>query len=217
MKSLGLPTIVATAALLLGGCDDSFHFDVLDGGSPGSDASTIDDQSVAADVAQPPTACTDDTTCPAPSHCDLPSGTCVACVSDDQCAGVSGHPRCDTALHRCVECGNNQDCGSSSVCESSTHMCVRVCTDENQCVAPSVHCNEILQRCYECTSNSECLSPSRPRCELLTGRCFQCTSNAHCSGATHRCDVATFTCVECIAGSDCASGLCNPATRTCIN
>jgi len=209
----------ALAAAVLCGCDASFSFDPL--GADAADAAIADDQAVAADVtvdvAQPPKGCADDTTCPAPSHCDLPSSTCVACVSDDHCIGVSGRPQCDTALHRCVECGNNTDCGSNAVCESSTHLCVHVCTEDFQCSAPSSHCNEILKRCYECTQNAECVSPSRPRCELLTGRCVQCTNSIHCSGATRRCDVATFTCVECVEGTDCASGVCNPATRTCIN
>ena len=196
-------------AALLSGCDGSFRFDPQEG----ADAST----DVQADVAPPP-ACTDDTSCLVEgAHCDVPSGACVACVADEHCVGVLGRPRCDTALHRCVECGNNQDCGNFAVCESSTHLCVRTCTEDFQCVAPSSHCSELKKRCFECTGNGECSTSGRPRCELLTGRCVQCTNNTHCSGTTRRCDVATFTCVECVDGNDCASGACNPTTRTCVN
>lgn len=206
----GRPTLLVLTALLLAGCNDSFHFDVSSDDASPPDAGTSD--------VVLPSPCTDDTACPlAGLHCDVSSGTCVACASDDHCVGVSGRPRCDTALHRCVECGDNQDCGNLSFCESSVHLCVRVCSEESGCVAPSKHCDESNQRCFECTSNSECKDAARPRCELLTGRCVTCTNNTHCSGATPRCDVATFTCVECVNGADCASGVCDPSTLTCVH
>ena len=122
--------------MLLAACDASFHFDAA-----GADASSPDAQS---------SACTDDTSCSAGLHCDLPSATCEACVSDEHCAGVSGRPRCDTALHRCVECGTNQDCGNLSVCENTTHLCVRSCTEDSACTAPAGHCDTVKKRCFEC-------------------------------------------------------------------
>ena len=96
---------VAPAAALFIACNGEFHFD------EGADASTG-------------AGCSSDKDCKLSTlHCDVSSAQCVACIDDTQCTEL-GRPRCDAALHACVECGSNQDCGSNGTCEPSTRKCV---------------------------------------------------------------------------------------------
>ncbi len=171
----------------------------------------------AADAAKVP-ACTKDTECGlAALHCDVVSGTCVACVSDDQCKAGDKH-RCDAALHRCVECGVDGDCGANKVCVPGTRRCATTCTQLSDCVFLGDFCDTTKHICARCTDDSICnADPDTPICSPVDD-CVQCVTDATCPAAKPRCDRTSGTCVQCLASADCASSapLCNPTTSACV-
>jgi hypothetical protein len=150
-------------------------------------------------------------------HCDVPSGTCVACLEDKHCT-ESGARRCDTAAHRCVECGVPSDCGDSDeTCEPTTHHCVHKC---GSCPFLT-SCDTGRGICVGCTKDPDCVDDDRHVCEKASGRCVQCTVDAQCAGVsgTPRCDPTIGRCVKCLAATDCPSDkpLCDPVNRECTS
>ncbi len=147
-------------------------------------------------------------------HCDSVSEQCVACTTDAHCTAL-GMPRCDAALHACVECGSTQDCGSNAVCEPSTRKCIPTCVQDSNCPASTPHCKD--SRCFECASHDDCHEP-RKACQRASGRCVECESEKDCSESKVHCDLATSRCVTCRNSSDCSPSAptCDPATNTCV-
>src|SRR5262249_30829426 len=97
----GLAAFLLAAAALAVSCREEIRFDDLSTGP-----------------------CKTDPDCVLPSlHCN--GGACVACTADAHCT-AAGFPRCDMALHRCVECGVSADCGTGRVCH--TGHCATPCT-----------------------------------------------------------------------------------------
>jgi Cys-rich repeat protein len=173
-----------------------------------------------ADAAPPPAGCTKDVECGLSTlHCDVVSGTCVACVSDDQCSGASKH-RCDAALHRCVECGVDGDCGMGNVCVPGTRRCATTCHQLSECVILGDFCDTTRNICARCTDDSICKAadPDTPVCSPI-GDCVECVTDATCTAAKPRCDRTTGSCVQCLGASDCKAGapLCNPTTSACVS
>jgi len=68
-----------------------------------------------------PTSCGADLQCRAPTPRCSESGSCVACLSDDDCP-IDGARRCD-AQGRCVACHDSEDCGDNQTCDLSTGTC----------------------------------------------------------------------------------------------
>ena len=157
--------------------------------------------------------CANDTDCPLASlHCDVTSGACFPCVDDTACAG-SSLPRCDTALHVCVECGSSQDCaGQNAVCTES-QRCAQACLSPSEFPASSPYCdlNELM--CASCTSGAPCASGV---CDHESGRCVECNVDSQCPG--RYCQRALGKCVDCVFSSQCPANapVCDPASWTCI-
>jgi hypothetical protein len=154
------------------------------------------------------TGCGEDRDCLLPSlHCD--SNHCVACTSDAHCASPT--PRCDMALHRCVECGVTADCTGGAVC--FTGHCEVPCSAT--CPAATPICDE--EACVQCDEGKGCeTSPMGPYC--VRHVCSRCMTDANCSGATPRCDPVTHQCVACQQNVDCppATPLCDPTAGRCL-
>jgi hypothetical protein len=139
-------------------------------------------------------------------HCN--GGQCVACATDAHCT-APGLPRCDVALHRCVECGIAADCGSGRVCYQ--RRCATPCAAG--CPASAPICDDV---CQVCDDNAGCHgSPSGPLC--LEHVCGACRDDTACAGPTPHCDVVRHTCVECQKNADCpaARPLCDVGAGTC--
>jgi len=156
--------------------------------------------------------CKTDPDCLLPSmHCN--SGACVACTMDAHCA-APGFPRCDLALHRCVECGVAADCGTGRVCH--TGHCAAPCTaGTTVCPASAPICDD--GTCAQCDDGKGCAgSPAGPIC--FEHVCGACANDTACGGATPRCDPVTHDCVECQQNPDCpaARPLCDVGVGTCV-
>ncbi len=230
------------------GCNGEFRFDdVLDGGStlfdasrpspvdvvdarPPSDPDTsvlphpaldaAPDTSVAADATAPRAGCHVDGDCKlATLHCDVISGTCVACTTDAQCVAL-GSRRCDAALHRCIECGLDSDCATGQRCEPSTRRCVTTCTTITGCPATTPFCDLPRSTCIRCHSDVECvvLSGDAHTCDPANGLCVDCIDDGQCKPSVPRCDRTRGKCVQCTGSGDCpaTAPLCDPVASACV-
>jgi hypothetical protein len=188
---------IGLVALLLAGCRVTLHF----AGSP--DATM-------------PFHCVNDDDCPLTSlHCESVSGQCLPCASDANC-GSATQPRCDAALHICVQCGTSQDCASGWQCEPTTRTCVESCASSLDCGASGTWCSDD-GTCAECDDDHECASSSRPFCDPATDRCAACVYDAQCSTASPHCNRTIGRCVRCTTSSDCDPGtVCDPTVWNCI-
>jgi hypothetical protein len=129
--------------------------------------------------------------------CDVETGQCVQCVTDDECAYLGNDV-----------CLSNHTCG---------------CTADAQCAGRAVgtRCVSTAQQCG-CDSPADCPSASAPAC--ATAHQCGCGSNAECAGDAGApgydvCDTATGLCVECVTDSDCTdpnNRVCDPTTNLCL-
>lgn len=148
-------------------------------------------------------------------RCDQPSGSCVECTRDEHCAGTT-KPRCDLALHRCVECGSPIDCLPGQVCEAATRRCVRACGDGSTCLLDAPICDVTRGLCVRCFGDTQCLG-SDGECLVAAGKCVQCLESSQCGAPTARCDPVDRRCVECAGPADCSNGrVCDPRTGACV-
>lgn len=195
------------------GCSAEFRF----GGR--TDGSAPDDVDSSLDVVVDSSRCTKDTDCIVPAlHCDTVTGACVACTIDAHCT-TPGFPRCDVALHRCVQCGSTADCPSIDACEPITKTCVQKCTSSSSCPLEARTCDTAKGFCVQCKGTGECSGAgAKLICDPNNGRCVECTSDGQCmSPSRPRCDVTQGTCVRCIQTADCPGGkLCDPKTGECV-
>jgi hypothetical protein len=199
-----------TAALTYGllACNESFHFDVRSTDGGGNDAGDGGDGTDGG--------CSQDTMCGG-LECDVASGSCVDCLSDDDCT-VKGLPRCEPTNHICVACLNGPDCAKRQKCDTVTNRCLDSCFDaDDACPVDGFSCSADLGLCIECASSTSCAgSPNGSHCDIPIGRCVQCTGNAECPSATPFCDRRTGTCQACILSTACSAGsVCDPTTLTC--
>ena len=126
--------------------------------------------------------------------CDLDSanGTCVECLTDDDCAHQDNGKKCLKSVKQCVECVKDYDCAmyaSKKFCKKTTGSCVtclpgRLEGDEgafakyvlNPEVCPeSSQCNEATNECVECAEDSHCTKEMFPLCD--GGYCKSTTSD----------------------------------------
>jgi len=199
-----------TAAVAYGllACNDAFRFDVppaSDGGGNGGDGAE-------AATGQ----CTSDATCGG-LHCDVASGSCVACLGDGDCT-TGGLLRCEPTTHVCVACLNRPDCKTRQDCDTVTHRCLDACFDgDDPCPGAGFVCAEDLGRCIECKKSASCAgSPSGSVCDVPIGRCVQCSGNAQCPSSKPVCDRRTGQCAVCVVSATCGAGAaCDPTTLTC--
>lgn len=124
--------------------------------------------------------------------CDVDTGRCVECTSDDPAFCVDDTPRCNPDTMMCVACLTMSDCTNPA----------------------AARCNISTNECGPCQSASDCTSvEDAPICE--DGTCVECTpenENEDCDGRT--CNPETFkctatpigsvgTCEPCVTDSDC--------------
>ncbi|HVR64349.1 MAG TPA: hypothetical protein VMU50_20755 [Polyangia bacterium] len=158
----------------------------------------------------------DDASCATDADCGIASlhclaGACVACAADLHCT-TPGLPRCDLALHRCVECGVSSDCPGNQTCRAS--HCATTCASVAVCPATAPRCDDGF--CVQCDDGVGCPASAASRC--LGHRCVGCTADTDCGGVTPRCDVVTRACVQCQGNTDCSSAtpLCDPTAGRCL-
>jgi hypothetical protein len=174
--------------------------------------------------------------------CDVPTNTCVGCLSDSECSGPK--PICDATLLACRACTSNADCGGTTPPQCDTlagsanlGVCVACVADLN-CPPAAPRCNPATNACEQCLTGTDCggdtpvcksgqcqkcasdtdCSGATPACEVW-GACGQCSSTnaAACTGGTGVCDHPTGACVACEFNPDCvgATPTCNTTTHTC--
>lgn len=164
-------------------------------------------------------ACSTGPDCPLSSlHCEPVAGACVPCLVDAHCARKERR-RCDTASHRCVQCGLSTDCEDAEGCEPITHRCVRLCGDGGACPSDAPTCDLRRGLCIGCTVDGACRSGDKPFCENASGMCVECLSDENCSSSSRpRCDHGTAKCVQCLAASDCPGDkpVCDPDPGECV-
>jgi hypothetical protein len=160
--------------------------------------------------------CTSDRDCSFPGLvCDTTSGACVACLDDSQCT-IPERPRCDSALHQCVECGTSGDCASNEICEPTSHHCIPTCFDGGSCPQTAPNCDPYRGVCMQCSSSIDCVSFAGRVCNPASGTCVECVWDAQCFPPMGRCNQATDQCVGCLTSGDCdMNQVCDPSTYTC--
>ena len=216
MTSLRARCSLVITVLFMGACDGEIRLDddasIDSASADGAFESTGDGRS---DVGG---SCKADPDCKlATLHCYLPAAVCVPCLTDAHCTSDGEH-RCDTAAHRCVECGVASDCSGDETCEPITRRCVHRCGDGGGCSSDE-KCDSARGICVECTDDSQCTKDAK-FCEKPSGRCVQCVTDASCSasGDRPRCDATRAVCVHCLTGADCGGDkpLCDPASGECV-
>jgi hypothetical protein len=109
--------------------------------------------------------------------CDESTGFCIEqgseieCTADDLSNCFPGQ-QCDVA-GRCVQCINDDDCGTGTTCNEAT----------GSCISSNI-----------CSSDADC--GSGRRCALATGECIvpECEDDNDCDDSRENCDEATYTC-----------------------
>jgi hypothetical protein len=127
-------------------------------------------------------------------------GANVGCLLDADCTS-SDVPRCEPALHVCVECvGLTGDCAnqSKSRCNRVTNKCALPCATNGDCA--SGVCDTGQGVCAQCLNDSQC-KPDNPRC--VQERCVGCLSAQDCPPREHCWQTA---CVACVTDADCPEG-----------
>lgn len=164
---------------------------------------------------QDPGGCGVETDCPGGLHCDIGLRSCVACVVDAHC-GSGDRPRCDAALHRCVECGVASDCEPTERCQPETRRCVATCGDGGTCPSDAPFCDEARGLCLECLGDGDCTEGDRSRCDAARGLCVACRTGGDCEAESPLC-TSEGQCVECAGSSDCPpeAPFCDPEAGEC--
>jgi hypothetical protein len=188
---------------------------------------------------EPMTGCVWDGDCtrnPAGQYC-ANDGTCVACLTNDNCPIGS----VCTAQHKCssaTSCVSDANCPSSAPhCRPSDHFCAE-CATAPQCPLGQVCRNGNCEAAVNgCLSNADCRPPLAV-CETSTRQCIGCNTNddcgAFCVGGMCQpcmtdldCDEAfllegriycdgNHACVQCVSTVQCSDGqVCGP-TGACI-
>ncbi len=192
--------------------------------------------------------CTATEGCNSPQVCDVafPGGRCITtgCTKNDDCAGTSATPICDTTAKKCVACtetagcttgvcdlsvsgGQCVDClddnkcsGATPVCDTTAKKCV-ACNSSKGCTFPKVCDTTSAPVCVDCLTNASCSAPT-PVCNTGTKKCVTCTQTEGCA-ASQVCDLTASggagACVGCLTSTDCktpTTPVCNTTTKTCI-
>ena len=145
-------------------------------------------------------------TCAPASHCNDMTHRCeVGCRSDEGCAPMGGsdagvmmlRARCDTTMHRCVECLTNDHCPIGTLCVGN--VCAPGCTDGRGCPTGQTCCGSAcvdsqsnLAHCGRC-DNRCAIDHGTPACTNGTCSVGTCTAPfGDCDGtATNGCETDT--------------------------
>jgi hypothetical protein len=169
--------------------------------------------------------------------CDVPTNSCVGCLTNANCSGAT--PICGTT-DVCRACVAADCTGTLAECASTgphSGQCV-ICTADAQCPMTTPRCAPTTNTCVQCLASTDCggdtpictsgvckacasdsdCGGATPACEVW-GACGQCTAanGTACTGGDSVCDYPTGTCVACEFNSDCSGSLptCNTTTHMC--
>ena len=116
-------------------------------------------------------------------------------------------------------CGvdGRNDCGPFLLCDESLG-CVE-CTHDDDCPVAAAHC--LQGTCVGCrpaggSGTSDCPTAATA-CWSTDDECHAPCSDASPCPSGSLCDKASGACAFCTQGSDCASGVCSPTRRTCVD
>jgi hypothetical protein len=127
----------------------------------------------------------------------------------------NGKYRCHQGIDECVECTEDDECGSDEpVCDLTTYTC-GPCTHDDDCLGENEGnraCDVDSGACVECDYDDHC-NEYYPACNEEEHECVKCTTNSHCENddddEKNVCDVdgvGDYTenkCVECLERADC--------------
>lgn len=173
-------------------------------------------------------------TCGTGQVCNLTSGRCVQCRSDNDCDTNSATPWCDPSTGTCRGCNLVPSAGGNAWCSSSTRQqtpqrnichstgrCIRCdatggCPNNQRCFIPDAAAPQ-NNMCGACRPNVAGDCPAgMPICDAATRMCRGCRTG-DCTGATPMCNTMTGSCVRCIVeGSGAAAGCPNANQSRCI-
>jgi Cys-rich repeat protein len=155
------------------------------------------------------------------------AGQCLrGCDTDDDCGGVENI--CNVPTHTCVECLSNMDCtlggNVMATCDTATSTCQITCQSGqfDLCRALGFFCDETSMTCVGCTSTDDCdafESCTANRCVPNNNLplCAPCDTDEQCGGAADLCVTRQFNGrSERVCGTDCASGQACPSGTACL-
>lgn len=162
--------------------------------------------------------CTTNAHCPNSGVCNLETNTCGTCFDTDPGSGVdsgcnNNNPYCriNAIGSSCVPCLDDAPAGQiDSGCNLATMACEATRTP--------------LPGCVECLADADCSGGDV--CDQASRTCASCADTAPAGSIDAGCGAtrpACWTnaptgeqCVICMADPDCPNGVCDLATRTCI-
>jgi len=157
------------------------------------------------------TACTGDDDAPNADGTGGTGGGTVGppCSSEDDCGSATAH--CDMDSGRCRGCASDDDCRGELLCDTASGIC-RDCVDDGDCDGERPICDRVSGQCSaECTTNDDCPSGDGPQmCDTSRGRCVDCIGNGM---PCEFCELVTFSCVGCLTDDDCPNDepFCGPS------
>jgi len=141
--------------------------------------------------------CPGDAACPADKPvCNLAgplTGECTQCAERNTDLCVTPDPLCDLSTGTCVQCVTSDDCTATPgtpIC--SAGQCVG-CTTDTQCTNPALPACEPSGVCGQCsaTNDSACVDGT-PVCNAASGTCVECNVGTDCTSGV--CNTAAHTC-----------------------
>ena len=148
-----------------------------------------------------PCACEGDSACPTATPACATSGICAVCSGTNHTACTGATPTCDVPTNTCVGCLTNANCASPKpIC--GTGLACRACASAADCNGSTPQCattGASAGDCVACIADANC-PPSTPRC-TTSNTCVQCESAADCGGDTPVC--TNGACKACVADSSC--------------
>ena len=160
--------------------------------------------------------------------CDQPSGACVACESNADCAGEAVATLCNTTSHACVQCNSGGDCKDPSAPGCANGQCGRCLSDTNcggnqSCVKDTTVGTAFAAGMCVCVNNSGC-GGKQPVCTsgfvAAGGSRCGCYKTSDCTNGDHCDTLETHLCVSpCLSSSDCTAvslPQCDTTTGLCV-
>src|SRR5690606_16769929 len=117
------------------------------------------------------------TACGVDDVCNPGTGTCVDCLTDDDCTAPTGV--CDVDTHACVECTPDDPsaCDNANpVCDATSGACVG-CADDADCGTLNPACQSDGS-CGQCSAINDSACEQGGTCDVEVGLCIPpCTDD----------------------------------------
>jgi hypothetical protein len=150
--------------------------------------------------------------------CD-PSGGCVACLTNQDCAYQHGSGNPNAVCLPDHTCGCTADPQCAGLPQGTRCVASQCgCNGPADCIAPGALACAPNHRCG-CGSNADCVTDGgvgsgllpTPVCKTDTGTCVGCVTDADCTDPNNRvCDPTTNICLPCRTSVDCAKNADGP-------